>query len=162
MSKNFLRIHPKDNVLAALQNMEQGYIVNIGGKAFPLKTPIAAKHKFALQDFKSGDPIFMYGALIGKTTRPIARGEAITIENVVHASADYKVGTARANWSAPDVTKWGDRTFNGYHRADGSVGTANHWLVIPLVFCENRNVKVLKSSLTTALGYQTAKDFVVD
>ena len=162
MSKNFLRIHPKDNVLAALQNMEQGYIVNIGGRAFPLKTPIAAKHKFALQDFKSGDPIFMYGALIGKATRPIARGEAITIENVVHASADYKVGTARANWSAPDVTKWGDRTFNGYHRADGSVGTANHWLVIPLVFCENRNVKVLKSSLTTALGYQTAKDFVVD
>lgn len=162
MSKKFLQLHPKDNILAALQNMEQGYIVNFEGEAFPLRTQIAAKHKFALRDFNVGDPVLMYGALIGKAIRPIVQGETITTENVVHASADYKVGAIRANWSAPDVTKWQDRTFNGYHRADGSVGTANHWLVIPMVFCENRNVKVLKSSLTTALGYQTTKDFVVD
>ncbi|HUH48102.1 MAG TPA: altronate dehydratase family protein [Arenibacter sp.] len=162
MSKNFLQLHPKDNILAALQNMEQGYSISFGGTTFPLKTRIAAKHKFALHDFNPGDPIFMYGALIGRATGPIAMGEAITIENVVHASADYKVGTVKPSWSAPDVTKWKDRTFNGYHRADGSVGTANHWLVIPMVFCENRNVKVLKSSLTAALGYQTVKDFVVD
>lgn len=162
MSKNFLRIHPKDNILAALQNMEQGYMVDFEGRYFPLRTPIKAKHKFALENLNPGDPIFMYGALIGKAIGPIAKGEAITIENVVHASSDYKVGTTKANWSAPDVTRWQDRTFNGYHRADGSVGTANYWLVIPMVFCENRNVDVLKSSLTTALGYQTTKDFVVD
>lgn len=162
MSKNFLQIHPNDNILAALQNMEQGYVVNFEGNTFSLKTSIAAKHKFALQDFNPGDSIIMYGALIGKATKPIAIGETITIENVVHASADYKVGTTKANWSAPDVAKWRDRTFNGYHRADGSVGIANHWLVIPMVFCENRNVNVLKSSLITALGYQTTKDFVVD
>ena len=44
----------------------------------------------------------------------------------------------------------------GYHRKDGSVGTANYWLVIPLVFCENRNVEVLKTALLKPLGYKTS------
>jgi altronate hydrolase len=41
----------------------------------------------------------------------------------------------------------------GYHRANGTVGTANHWLVVPLVFCENRNLDVLHEALTGPLGY---------
>ena len=41
----------------------------------------------------------------------------------------------------------------GYHRADGSVGTANYWLVIPMVFCENRNLEVLQEALVNDLGY---------
>ncbi len=34
----------------------------------------------------------------------------------------------------------------GYHRRDGQVGTANYWLVVPLVFCENRNVNVIRQA----------------
>src|SRR6185312_13740685 len=41
----------------------------------------------------------------------------------------------------------------GYHRADGKVGTANYWLVIPMVFCENRNLEVLREALVNELGY---------
>ena len=41
----------------------------------------------------------------------------------------------------------------GYHRSDGQVGTANHWIVIPLVFCENRNVNVLADAFRKELGY---------
>jgi altronate hydrolase len=33
------------------------------------------------------------------------------------------------------------------------VGTRNHWIVVPLVFCQNRNVEVLKESLHQLLGY---------
>ena len=51
------------------------------------------------------------------------------------------------------------RTFNGYHRADGSVGTANYWIVIPLVFCENRNIQVMKEALVDKLGYKKAKSY---
>ncbi|MGB5205686.1 MAG: UxaA family hydrolase, partial [Eudoraea sp.] len=43
-----------------------------------------------------------------------------------------------------------------------SVGTANYWLIIPMVFCENRNVDVLEAALSEALGYITKKDFAVD
>jgi altronate hydrolase len=41
----------------------------------------------------------------------------------------------------------------GYHRNDGSVGTANYWLFIPTVFCENRNLDVIKEALYNELGY---------
>jgi altronate hydrolase len=41
----------------------------------------------------------------------------------------------------------------GYHRADGQVGTRNYWLVLPLVFCENRNVERMREALEEELGY---------
>jgi len=45
------------------------------------------------------------------------------------------------------------RTFLGYQRADGQVGTRNYWLVVPLVFCENRNVVNLKQAFEEELGF---------
>jgi altronate hydrolase len=56
-------------------------------------------------------------------------------------------------WKAPDVSKFVGRTFNGYHRADGRVGTANYWLFIPTVFCENRNLDVIREAMHNELGY---------
>ncbi|MEZ4969764.1 MAG: UxaA family hydrolase [Flavobacteriaceae bacterium] len=162
MSKNFIRIHSNDNILAALQDMKKDFIVTFEGESFSLKNDVTAKHKFALQDFEVDDPIIMYGTLIGKATKPISQGESITIDNVVHASSDYNVGEQQSHWMAPDISKWKNSTFNGYHRADGSVGTANHWLVIPMVFCENRNVNVLRNTLLNALGYETAQDYIID
>ena len=162
MSKQFLQIHPDDNVLAALMDLSKGTNIVHNGKSFKLTVDVKAKHKFTIADIALNDEIVMYGALVGKATKPIIQGEPITTENVVHASSEYKVGKEKLSWQAPEVTKWKNATFNGYHRADGSVGTANHWLVIPLVFCENRNVDVLKSALLKSLGYHTTTDFIVD
>ena len=162
MSDKYLQIHPKDNVLAALRNLYKGDMVQYNGEEFVLATDTHAKHKFAIHDVGAGEPIIMYGTLVGKALRPIGKGETITTENVVHASAEYGLGSEKATWTAPDVTRWKDRTFMGYHREDGSVGTANYWLVIPLVFCENRNVEVMKSALLESLGYHTSSDFIVD
>jgi altronate hydrolase len=61
------------------------------------------------------------------------------------------------SWTAPDVSRWANRTFNGYHRADGQVGTRNYWLVVPLVFCENRNVDALREAFEEELGYGKPK-----
>ncbi|MEO9890945.1 altronate dehydratase family protein [Aurantibacter sp.] len=162
MATKFIQIHPKDNVLAALTDLTAGTIVEHEASSLTLTTDTQAKHKFTTIDLQVGDDIIMYGTLVGKATKPIAKGETITTENVVHASLAYGVGGAKEDWEAPDVSKWKDKTFNGYHRADGRVGTANYWLVIPMVFCENRNVEVMKSALLTALGYHMTTDFVVD
>ncbi|MGB3619613.1 MAG: UxaA family hydrolase, partial [Catalinimonas sp.] len=43
--------------------------------------------------------------------------------------------------------------------ADGSVGTANHWLVVPLVFCENRNIEAIREALVKELGYEAKADY---
>ena len=162
MPKSYVQIDPKDNIIVAIHNLEQGTTVTIAGQTFDLKENIKGKHKFALNDFNIGDQIFMYGVLIGKAVLPIQKGTAITIENVKHASADFNDANEKFTWKAPDISKFKGRTFNGYHRADGSVGTGNYWLVIPLTFCENRNIDVLEGALSDALGYQTKKDFAVD
>lgn len=52
------------------------------------------------------------------------------------------------------ATKWKEATFDGYYRNDGQVGTANFWIFIPLVFCQNRNLLVLKEAFETELGYK--------
>ncbi len=162
MAQQFLQIHPNDNVLAALQDLSEGTSIHHNGAIFNLVGHTRAKHKFTTVELATGDEVFMYGTLVGKAIRPIRQGETITTENVVHAASEYTVGNEKTSWKAPDIDKWKNSTFDGYHRTDGSVGTANYWLVIPLVFCENRNVEVLKSALLKALGYQTNSDYVVD
>jgi altronate hydrolase len=94
--------------------------------------------------------------------KSIPSGCAITIENVKHASESYNENNEDFTWTAPDISNFEGRTFNGYHRKDGKVGTGNYWLVIPLTFCENRNIDVLEGALAEKLGYETKKDFAVD
>lgn len=155
----FLQVHPDDNVLVALQDLKKGEEINFAGQAIILITDVASKHKFAIKPFEKDDRITMYGVLVGKASKPIALGEALTTENVYHASSDYVLGERKLNWTRPDTSAFEGRTFNGFHRADGSVGTANYWLVIPMVFCENRNVNVLKEALDEKLGYKKAKSY---
>ena len=162
MSNKFLQIDPKDNLIVALVDLPKGFVALINDKEVILSEDIRAKHKFTINDTQVGEELFMYGVLIGKATRKIPLGSVITVDNVVHASEAYRTTEHNYKWSAPDISKFKDRTFNGYHREDGKVGTANYWLIIPMVFCENKNVDVLEEVFMDALGYQTQKDFKVD
>jgi len=162
MSTQYAQIDPKDNIIVAIQSLPKSTFIDVAGVTLTLKENIKQKHKFALQDFNTGDEIFMYGVLVGKAMKPITQGEAITTENLKHASAAYNANQEKFTWTAPDASKFENRTFNGFHREDGSVGTRNYWLVIPLTFCENRNLDVLEGALLDVLGYQTKKDFAVN
>ncbi len=150
---NIIKVHPVDNVLVALSNLEKGTVVTFEGVEYTITENIKAKHKFATVDLAPGDPIMMYGVLVGKAQEPILRGGLISTTNVKHAASEFTVGDRHTEWVVPDVTLFKNRTFSGYHRADGSVGTANYWVVIPMVFCENRNLEVLQQALVTDLGY---------
>jgi altronate hydrolase len=157
MRSRILQVHPQDNVLVALADLKKGEEVQVGGSGFVLVSDVPAKHKFVTDNLVAGDSVIMYGVSIGKAVAPILRGEAVTTQNVRHhaAAVDGKSGAYRRTWTwtAPDVSRWQRRTFSGYQRADGQVGTRNYWLVIPLVFCENRNVAVLKQAFEDELGY---------
>jgi altronate hydrolase len=149
----YLQIHPEDNVLVALQDMPAGTQVSFGGQNIQLQQNISAKHKFLVKNIQAGDPITMYGVLVGKASKNIARGESITTENVVHDASAFHEKDGSLEWQAPDVSRWKEKTFMGYQRQDGQVGTRNYWLVIPLVFCENRNVNVIKTAFEKGLGF---------
>lgn len=150
----YLIIHPDDNVLVALKDLKAGTFIEHNGNTFTLATDVKAKHKFTLTNIDVNNTIIMYGVIVGVALEYLAKGTAITLQNIKHASEAFDLGERKLNWDKPDISKWENKTFDGYHRADGSVGTANYWLVIPLVFCENRNVMVLKDTLMDKLGYK--------
>ncbi|TAN13492.1 MAG: altronate dehydratase [Chitinophagaceae bacterium] len=151
--KKYLQIHSDDNILVALTDLSKGEEISYKGEQFPLTDNIRQKHKFAIKPFESGDKIIMYGVLVGKAAKAIPKGGSISTENVKHASGSFDGRTKEFHWQAPDVSKWKNTTFMGYHRSDGQVGTRNFWLVIPMVFCENRNVNVMKEAMLKELGY---------
>jgi len=153
MLHKVLQIHPEDNVLVALTDLKKGEKVSFEGKEFTLNSQVPAKHKFTMQGMDPGDKIYMYGIIVGKALLPIAEGEVTTTENIAHQTAPYTGKRKPFSWQAPDVSSWKNRTFDGYHRPDGKVGTANYWLVVPLVFCENRNVDIMKQAFVEELGF---------
>ncbi|MDQ6902801.1 MAG: altronate dehydratase family protein [Bacteroidota bacterium] len=153
MNHKVTKVHPGDNVLVALTNLVEGDLVEYDGEAYTIIGNVAAKHKFVTSDMQPGDELFMYGVLVGKAQTFIPLGSVISTSNVKHAANKFAVGERHLEWTKPDISKFKDRTFMGYHRPDGKVGTANYWLVIPLVFCENRNLEVLREALVNELGY---------
>lgn len=144
MQKKVLKVNPKDNVIVALLDLSAGESVHLDGAEYKVVKDIKAKHKFAAVDFQEGDQIIMYGVIVGKANQSIEKGEVITTENVKHQSAKVEGKTETLGWIPPNIDRWKDRTFMGYHREDGQVGTENIWLFFPLVFCENKNIETLK------------------
>ncbi|SHO64839.1 UxaA family hydrolase [Algoriphagus zhangzhouensis] len=153
MSKESLQIHPNDNVLVALRDLDAGSTLTFGESQITLKDHIAAKHKLSLQDLEPGDEIIMYGITVGKALENIEAGSALTIDNIAHKTTAFGEKSADLDWIKPDISRFKDKTFMGYHRNDGRVGTRNYWVVIPLVFCENRNVGVIKEAFLEELGF---------
>ena len=159
MKQTILKIHPNDNVLVALQNLSKGQNIEFDGENILLKEDIPAKHKFYIHSLPKETSIVMYGLLVGKLTMDVEAGVRMSTENLHHASEPYIFKPYNYEWKAPDVSKFANRTFNGYHRADGRVGTANYWLFIPTVFCENRNLDVIKEALHNELGYSVSNQY---
>ncbi|MGH9504201.1 MAG: UxaA family hydrolase [Terriglobales bacterium] len=153
MANRILQLDSRDNVLIALTDLKQGEQIEFSGKNYPLVSSVPAKHKFATQDFALGADVIMYGVLVGKAAKPISRGERLTTSNVQHQASDFHEQTDVQGWKSPNISRWKDRTFLGYRRPDGQVGTRNYWLVVPLVFCENRNIGVLKQAFEEELGF---------
>ncbi len=153
LKRAVVQMHPKDNVLVALTDLAEGEHIVFENETIVLKNKIAAKHKLFTSNLATGDEVMMYGVLVGKAQCPVLKGSLMTTENIQHASEAYTYRKFDFKWPTPDVTKYSNRTFNGYKRKDGRTGTANYWLFIPTVFCENRNLDVIKEALQQELGY---------
>ncbi|HYC84867.1 MAG TPA: altronate dehydratase family protein [Chryseosolibacter sp.] len=149
----YVKIHPADNVLVALTDLRAGEKISYNGSSLVLREDVQAKHKFVIDNIPPQGEIVMYGVLVGKAVSAIDAGRTINTGNVKHKASSFSVRETTFQWSAPDVTRWKNKTFLGFHRADGQVGTANYWLVIPMVFCENRNVDMIRKAFEEELGF---------
>jgi altronate hydrolase len=153
MKNIVLKVHERDNVIVALTDLEKGSEISFEGEEYKLVDKVLAKHKFYTSAIKKGGEVIMYGVLVGRVQRDVARGELMTTENLKHAADPYSYRGSTFEWTPLDVSKYEKRTFNGYVRSDGRVGTANYWLFIPTVFCENRNLDVIREAMHNELGY---------
>ena len=144
MQNKIIKVNSSDNVAVALVNLKAGEVISFEGMQIHILSDTKSKHKIALENFEVGARIIMYGVLVGKANETIVKGDVLTTENVKHQSEKVFGKTEKFHWTAPNVDKWKERTFMGYHREDGQVGTENVWLFFPLVFCENRNIEILK------------------
>ena len=153
MLNRVLKLDSKDNVLIALAGLHRGEQISFDSQFYTLESDVPAKHKFATEDFATGASIIMYGVLVGKAVAPIRRGELLTTRNIHHQAAAFQEKTEEYRWTPPNVSPWRQREFLGYRRSDGQVGTRNYWIVVPLVFCENRNIAVLKQAFEEELGF---------
>jgi altronate hydrolase len=153
MKNRVLKVHPGDNVIVALDELKEAEEIAFDGGIVKLQQDISPKHKYNQADLKKGDEVMMYGVLVGKAAQDIPAGSWINTFNVKHAASTFQLGKRKTEWQKPDVTAFQDRTFQGFYRKDGSVGTANYWIVLPLVFCENKNLQLMKEALVDQLGY---------
>lgn len=153
MKNKLIKVHPEDNVAIALTDLWQGDKLDFEGEEVIVLSDVKAKHKITMVDLEPESKIYMYGVLVGKATSSIKRGDVLTVDNVKHQASTTTKKTATVSYTAPDISKWKERTFMGYHRNDGQVGTQNVWLFFPLVFCENRNVELLKDVFEKELSF---------
>lgn len=154
-----LQLDSRDNVLIALTDLNEGETVEFNAAKYSLVSRVPAKHKFVTEDLPLGSEVIMYGVRVGKTVQPLRRGEALSLTNIKHDTLPYQEKSKEFFWKAPDVSRWRERKFLGYHRSDGQVGTRNYWIVVPLVFCENRNILNLKQAFEEELGFATSRPY---
>lgn len=153
--KDALLIDPTDNLGVALRALSPGEHVSVGNSTVAITAAIPPKQKFTLTTLNPGDRARMYGVTVGVATDEIPSGGLISTKNLKHDADSFtRTRQAEFQWTPPEVSQWRNRTFDGYHRSDGSVGTANHWVVIPMVFCETRNVNAIRTAFERALGYE--------
>src|SRR5579863_2046113 len=152
MTDSVLQLDPRDNVLVALKPLRGGTVIHFGDRSCTVTDDIPAKHKIAIADLAPGDLVYLYGMVVGEAIKVIPRGGLISTRTIRHRVGPYTAKRNPVSFPLPDPGPWTSRSFQGYRRADGQVGTRNYWIVLPLVFCESRNIGVLKQAFEEELG----------
>ena len=136
--QNVLILHPNDDVAIArcdLAAQQELHVERGDARSLHTRQPIPSGHKVALHAIATGQPVRRYGQVIGFATQPIAAGEHVHTHNLAATDFDreYAFGVdARPVQVLPPDQR---RTFLGYRRPDGRVGTRNYVALISTVNC---------------------------
>ncbi len=130
MAERVIRLHASDNVVIALEDLAVGSTPT--GMHVPLPGIVPRGHKVAIRAIAKGETVVRYGQIIGHATDDIAAGTHVHSHNLGMGphSTEYAIGTE--SHALPQLEP---RVFQGYHRADGSVGTRNYLGILTSVNC---------------------------
>jgi arabinonate dehydratase len=137
-----LLLDPADDVAVVTRDLTAGTGVVIGPAEVSLPGGIPRGHKLAVRAVSKGEPVHKYGQPIGVATTDIPVGAHVHVHNVAmyEGTRAYEFGTARFRPAAPTGP---ERTFLGYRRGDGRVGTRNHVAVLTSVNCSASTAKMI-------------------
>jgi altronate hydrolase len=139
----------EDNICVAARDLTAGHTLEIAGQHFSLQQDIRIGHKIAVTDIANDSPVFKYGQPIGITTEPVSPGQWVHIHNVRYDApeGDYE----KATQHPPVGQSITDRTFMGYRRPNGSVGTRNYIGVLTSVNCSATVARYIARHFTDEL-----------
>jgi altronate dehydratase len=126
-----IRLHPSDNVIVALADLPGGSVLPEVG--VPLPQPVPRGHKIATRGIDAGAQVIRYGQIIGVATAPVPPGGHVHSHNLGRGAHDQTYAFGTDLRPLPDADP--GRTFEGYHRADGRVGTRNYLGILTSVNC---------------------------
>ena len=148
MTAKQIKIHPLDNVMVALETMDQGEQLHIDGQQITLLQAVERGHKIALHPIAEGEDVIKYGYPIGHATTAIKAGEHVHSQNLktnLSEILEYTYQPQKINISKENA----NLTFNGYRRKNGEVGIRNEIWIVPTVGCVNGTAEaILKKFLT--------------
>ncbi|NWO11541.1 altronate dehydratase [Chromohalobacter salexigens] len=149
-----IRLNATDNVGVATRAVPEG--LPLGVDECVARHNIDAGHKVALTPLAEGDNVIKYGQVIGRASRDIDVGEHVHTHNLAMLERD----TALEGFEPFPRTSASDsrRTFMGYHRPNGQVGTRNYIGILSTVNCSATVAKVAAERLNAegeiaALGF---------
>lgn len=145
-------INKKDNVLVALQDINKGQLIEKYGNIL-IQKDIKRGHKIANTDIKKGDEIIKYGFPIGKAKIDIKKGEEVfegNIQTNLDGLLNYQYHKD-TNTITLQKDLHSDKTFLGFKRDNGTVGTRNEVWIIPTVFCINTVVNKIQERVQSVI-----------
>jgi altronate hydrolase len=140
-----------DDVAVAKKKLAGGTVVAQNGVTVRLRTDVPAGHKFALHDVAEGAPVRKYGQVIGYATTTIRPGEWVHTHNLgfgvgegegrnaLHLDYQYSTDVPTVDYYGPAR----QRTFLGYARPDGRVGTRNYVALVSTVNCSASTIQAI-------------------
>ncbi len=130
-----IQLHPTDNVAVARENMSAGTTANVGADEVTARADIPSGHKMALRTISPGEPVLKYGQVIGVATTAIAAGDHVHLHNLAMQESSATHHFAEEARPTPLLPEGERRTFEGYVRPNGLVGTRNFIGIITSVNC---------------------------
>ncbi|WP_416407796.1 UxaA family hydrolase [Agrobacterium rosae] len=133
ISEATILLNTRDNVAVARRSIQPGGATG-RGDLITLEL-IGRGHKVALTSIKTGEEVLKYGQVIGVATQDIEPGRLVHLHNLAMVPSEH------AHQFSVDIEEKGmlpldqRRTFMGFDRGPGGVGTRNYIGVIASVNC---------------------------
>ena len=131
MAKQVFKLHPQDNIFVALTDLASG--TQLEDLGVTLVQSVQQGHKIAASAINVGEQVLRYGHIIGQATKDIRPGEHVHSHNLGMSSHEQDFEMATKVEPLSEITE--ERTFMGYKRRDGKVGTRNYIGILTSVNC---------------------------